>query len=494
VNIDGKRSAVLLVLVLAAALGLRLFHLRERVVWFDEANSLLVARATPAQIIDAAHDDVHSALYNLILHFWQSVFTGETVARMLSVLAAVATVVTVYFLGTRLGGPVAGLLSAGLLGLSPLHVWYSQEIRMYSVQTLLISLSFLFLLKGMREGWGNSWRIYIVCTTLAIYLQYTSIFAILAQNVFVVIRHRKDQRTLRCWLLSQCAVALLFAPCLPLLLWQTTRVTGRSWIQPLELRQILGFISLFSGAYLGDVRSRAFSVLVTITVLSAAIVVLCRKRENRETACLLILWFSLPIILLLLLSLRQNLFLPRTLVYTTPALALLIGCALARAERRTERLASTLMAVALVSANLFALRNYYVSDNPWVKSDLRDGAHEVAEGFRAGDVVVHSSQFTYRPFQYYLGDRVIQGVVRQPEKSSHHLFAVIGDGHLPQNGANFKRIWLVLYPDFKEQGFDEKVHGWMDIHHHFVQMLYSSPTLFIGLYERQGSDLAPVIE
>ena len=489
-NFDGKRSGVLIIFVLAAALGLRLFHLGQRVVWFDEANSLLVARAAPAEIIDAARDDVHSALYCLILHTWQSVTTGEIGARMLSVLAAVAAV---YFLGSRLGGRGAGLLSAGLLGLSPLHVWYSQEIRMYSVQTLLICLSFLFFLKALREGRRISWIVYVLCTALTLYIQYTSIFAVLTQNVFVAIHYRKDRRTLRCWLLSQWAVALLFAPCLPLLFWQTSRVTGRSWILPLELRQILGFISLFSGAYLGDVRSRTFSVLVTIAVLGTAIVVLCRKRENRETAWFLILWFSLPILLLLALSLRQNLLLPRTLVYTTPALALLMGCALARAERGIERLASTLMLVALVSANLFALKNYYLSDNPWVKSDLREGAHEVARDFRAGDVIIHSSQFTYRPFQYYLGDRVIQGVVRQPEKLAH-LFAVIGDGLLPQNDANFRRIWLVLYPDFKEWGFDEKIHEWMDVHHHFVRVLHSSPTLFIGLYERQGSELAPVIE
>ncbi len=492
-TIDRNRSGVLLILVLAAALGFRLFHLGQRAVWFDEANSLLVARATPAEIVDAAHDDVHSALYYLILHFWQSVITGETGARMLSVLAAVATVATVYFLGARLGGPVAGLVSAGLLGLSPLHVWYSQEIRMYSVQTLLICLSFLFLLKAMRERWGNSWRIYIVCTTLAIYLQYTSIFAILAQGLFVIICRRKDPRTLRCWLLSQCAVALLFVPCLSLLFWQTTRVTGRSWIQPLEFRQVLGFISLFSGAYLGDARPRTVSVLVTMMALVAAILILCRERENRETACLLTLWFSLPIILLLVISLRQNLFLPRTLVYTTPALALLLGCALEQAEKGIERWASALIAMALVSANLFALRNYYFSDNPWVKSDLREGAHEVAGEFRAGDVIVHSSQFTYRPFQYYLGDRVAEGVVRQPEKLSH-LFAVIGDGHLPQNAVDFSRIWLVLYPDFKNQGFDEKVRQWMDAHHHFVRVLRSSPTLFIGLYERRGAELAPAIE
>jgi mannosyltransferase len=493
VNIDRKHSGILLILVLAAGLGLRLFHLGQRVLWFDEANSLLVARATPAKIIDAARDDVHSGVYYLILHIWQSVVPGESGARMLSVLTAVATLAVMYFLGGRLAGRGAGLLSAGLFGLSPLHVWYSQEIRMYSVQTLLICVSFLFFLKALRDGRGISWIGYVLSTALVLYVQYTSIFAVLAQNVFVAIYYRKNRRTLRCWLLSQGAVALLFAPCLPLLFWQTTRVTARSWIQPLELRQVLGFISLFSGAYPGDARSRTLSVLVTMTALVTAILILCRKRESRETGCFLILWFSLPIILLLAISLRQNLFLPRTLVYTMPALALLMGCALVRAEKGIERWTSALVVATLVSANLFALKNYYVSDNPWVKSDLREGAHEVAGEFRAGDVIVHSSQFTYRPFQYYLGDHVVEGVVRQPEKLSH-LFAVIGDGHLPQNVTDFSRIWLVLYPDFKNQGLDEEVRQWMDVHHHFVHVLRSTPTLFIGLYERQGPELAPGIE
>lgn len=493
VTIDRKRSGVWLILVLAAALGLRLFHLGDRVVWFDEANSLLVARATPSQIVGASWDDVHSPLYYLMLHFWQSAITGETGARMLSVLAAVAAVLVVYFIGNRLGGRGAGLLSAIFLSLSPLHVWYSQEIRMYSVQTLLICLSFLFLLKALQEGWGNSWRIYIVCTTLAIYLQYTSIFAVLAQNIFVVIYYRKDWGVLRRWFLSQIAVFLLFAACLPLLLWQTLRVAGRSWIQPLELRQVLGFISLLSGAYLGDARPRIVSVMVTTMALAVALWVLCRKRENREAAVFLALWFGLPIILLLALSLRQNLFLPRTLVYTTPALSLLMGCALACSKKGIERWIGTVIVVALVSANLFALRNYYISSNPWVKSDLRTGAQEIAKNFRAGDVIVHSSQFSYRPFQYYLGDQAAQGVVRQPEKLAH-LFGVIGDGQLPPDGAKFSRIWLVLYPDFKNEGFDEKVHDWMDHHHHFVQTLYDSPTLFIGLYKRQAPELKPVIE
>ena len=69
-NNDGKRSLIWLGVVLVAALGLRLFHLHDRVLWFDEAGSLLVARAGPAAIIDAVHDDIHSPFYFLILHYW----------------------------------------------------------------------------------------------------------------------------------------------------------------------------------------------------------------------------------------------------------------------------------------------------------------------------------------------------------------------------------------------------------------------------------------
>ena len=136
-KIDSKRSFVLLLgVVLLAALGLRLFHLQQRVLWFDEANSLLIAKANPGRIINAVLDDTHSPFYYVILHYWQHVAGGDLGARLLSVFAGVATVAVVYSLGCVLAGRGAGLLSAALLGVCPLHVWYSQEIRMYALQTL----------------------------------------------------------------------------------------------------------------------------------------------------------------------------------------------------------------------------------------------------------------------------------------------------------------------------------------------------------------------
>ena len=90
---------------------------------------------------------------------------------MLSVFAGVATVAVVYSLGCALVGRGAGLLGAALLGVCPLHVWYSQEIRMYALQTLLVSLSFLFMVLALRRERLTFWAGYAFCTALSLYAQ-----------------------------------------------------------------------------------------------------------------------------------------------------------------------------------------------------------------------------------------------------------------------------------------------------------------------------------
>ena len=479
--------------MLLAALGLRLFQLQQRVLWFDEANSLLIARADPDRIIDAVLDDTHSPFYYLVVHYWQSVAGGELGSRLLSVFAGVATVAVAYSLGCILAGRGAGLLGAAILGVCPLHVWYSQEIRMYALQTLLVSLSVLFMVLALRQERRVFWVGYAICTALSLYAQYVSLFVVVGQNILVAICYWRDRPKLRHWLLAQCAVGILFAPWLPGFVTQTKIAVGSSWSPPLELHQILGFLSLLSGAYLGDSRPRAVSALVTVVVLVVAPLALWRNRESRQTALLLLLWFAVPVVLLTLQSLNQNRFLPRVLVCTTPALALLMGCAAAQRARAMARAEVALVVAILLVANLYALRNYYFSKNGWVKSDLRVAAGKLSHAFRSGDIVVHSSEFSYRPFEYYLGNDAAQGVITPPVYLAH-LFRATGDGRLPQSTSGFKRIWLVLYPDFAHPGTPEKTRDWMDNHHHFLRSLHNSSTVFVSLYERQGPQLVPTGE
>ncbi|MGD0057853.1 MAG: glycosyltransferase family 39 protein [Verrucomicrobiia bacterium] len=489
-KIDNQRSVALLSIVLLAALGLRLFHLQERVLWFDEANSLLIARAGPVEIIDAVRDDTHSPFYYLILHYWQFVAGGETGARLMSVLAGVATVAVVYSMGCTLAGRGAGLLAAAFLAVCPLHVWYSQEIRMYALQTLLVALSFLLMVWALRQQRGALWVGYSVITALSLYAQYASLYAVIAQNVFVVIYYWRDHQKLRHWLMSQCAVALLFAPWLPVFVSQTRMAMGSSWLGPLEFSRVLAFFSLFSGAYLGDPHERFVSVAITGAAVIVPSVVLLRRRESRQFAALLVLWFILPVVLLVLQSLNQNRFLPRVLLCTTPPLALLLGCALTQRGKMATRAILVLTAIVLLIANVYALQNYYFLENRWVKSDLREAAGKLAREFRAGDVVVHITESSFRPFQCYLAESIGQGMI-DPPVYQPHLFGVTGDGRLPQSTGEIRRIWLVLYPDQFHPDLAETTRNWMNQHHHFVRAVYDSSTIFVGLYERQDPQLVP---
>jgi hypothetical protein len=213
----------------------------------------------------------------------------------------------------------------------------------------------------------------------------------------------------------------------------------------------------------------------------------------RPTATLLLLWFCVPVILLALQSLGHDRFLPRALVYTAPALALLVGCAAVQPVAAASRVTAAATVAVFLVANLYALQSYYFSENAWIKSDLRGAANDLAKEFHTGDVILHTSESSYRPFEYYVGRDIAQGVVTPPKYLSH-LFHVTGDGQLPQSTTSFDRIWLVLYPDQFHPDLAEQTRDWMNHHHHFVQTLHDSHTVFIGLYDRRDAQLAPASE
>ena len=338
-----------------------------------------------------------------------------------------------------------------------------RKFRMYTLQTLLICLSFLFMMLALRRERAVFWAGYSIFAALSLYAQYVSLFVIIGQNVLVAIYYWRDRRKLLHWLLAQGAVVLLFAPWLPQVLSQARMTMGSGWSEPLDTRRVLGFLSLFSGAYLGDSRPRLFSILITITVLAFSAIRLLRHRASRQTAFLLLLWFVVPIVLLALQSLNQNRFLPRVLVCTAPALALLLGCAAVQAGQSIARALAVFVTVTLLLSNLYALRHYYFLENAWVKSDLREAAGKLAREFRAGDIIVHTSEFSYRPFEYYLGESVVQGVATPPVYLPH-LFRATGDGRLPSSTGGFRRIWLVLYPDHFHPDVPKKLApGWTSI-------------------------------
>ncbi len=448
-------------LVLVLALAVRLFHLGERVLWFDEAVSLLVAKANVSDIVAAAQDDTHSPFYYLALHFWPR---GELAARGFSAACGVLSVALVFLIGRKLGGAAAGAVSAGLMALCPLHVWYSQEVRMYALQTLLVTASWWLLFLALDSRCWRCWTAYAVAAALSLYAQYMSAFALGAQWLYVL-WFRRD--ALRPWVLAQAGVALLFAPCVPLFMHHLVGGTFGFWLGKFSWNDPPRFFALLSGAIPKNPGSYWPWVTLSIGLPVVAVV-----RQGKK-AIPLLLWLLVPVALLALVSLRTNAFLPRALLMVTPAFALLVGCAAADKK-------GAVLAVVLATVNLFALQRYYFTGNPWIRSPLRDATEMVAKEIQPGDTVVHSSRFSYRSFQFYLDDKVTQGLVR-PDDDQPALYRAIGNGRLPAGTP--RRVWLVLWPDFQQPGFHNQVLAQMNTRHPRHREVFSSPQLLVMLYE-----------
>jgi hypothetical protein len=245
------------------------------------------------------------------------------------------------------------------------------------------------------------------------------------------------------------------------------------WLRAFEWADPVRFFALLSGAVQKQTTPYWSWAAISITALIVA------GRTWRRASGMW-LWLLLPVALLTALSLGQNVFLPRSIVFVAPAFALLIGGAAA-----TGNVWARGAAGLVVGANLIALSAYYWQPNLMTKSALRVAAQRVATEYQPGDLVVHTSRFTYRPFQVYLGGRVRQGLERETEEMPA-LFRVIGESRLPDNWIAAPRLWLVTCADFQRREAGNILGAAVSQTHDYRQQVLADAWMQVELYVRRA--------
>ncbi len=140
--------------VLLAGFILRLISLNQS-LWLDEATTGIVARMTLGEFFNYfIVNDFHPPLYYLTVWLWSKLFgTSEIALRIPSVFFGIATIYVAYLIAKKFEsygtGKIKWPLAPSLfLATSGLHIYYSQEARMYSMATFLVTLIiYLFILK-----------------------------------------------------------------------------------------------------------------------------------------------------------------------------------------------------------------------------------------------------------------------------------------------------------------------------------------------------------
>jgi mannosyltransferase len=384
---------VALVLVLLVALGVRLYRLDAKSLWFDELISWGIASEGILEVLDSMPAfGGNNGLYYFLLGVWVQLFPAlsESVLRFPSVVFGVAGVWALYALGSELFDRRVGLAAAALLAVNPFQVAWSQDARGYSLWMLLATLSFLALARvGQVGATRTRWAAYATWTVLSCFAHLYMGFVLMAQAFYALVATRLWRR--RAVMLVALAIVLLIAP---LVYWSATRYSGQlDGLPALRWKQAQELAALFSGD-----DPLLLLVLGSLVAFGLTLSLWRSWRDTRERAAVLLVlcWGVLtPLIVAALSEAWMGLYLGRYLAAIQPPLVLLAGLGLARL--RPTSLAVVVYALATALA-LSALWGEYAPRPP---EDFRGGMARMAAEMRPGDGAVFISKTTRAAWNFY---------------------------------------------------------------------------------------------
>lgn len=476
-SVPADRSAlvavVLLLLIVGLGLGLRLYGLDAQSLWYDEGFSVYLARMDLDEITARTAADIQPPLYYYLLHGWIGLFgDGERALRGLSVLFGVLTVPLAYAVAWQLfRSRLAGLLAALLVAVSPLHVWYGQEVRMYTLLTFLCLLSSYLLLLVVEAEKSLSivllWAAYTLVNVAALYTHYFAFFVLVFQAlyVFVVWVASAGRRLylLLGGLASGVATLLLYLPWLPELVTRYGADVSY-WPGQLKLHEVLVDMAIsFVG---GESVSEAVgillaagygmvSILCILALLSQAVRSSQQEVQRRPHPLLfLLLYLLVPPALILALSYNTPKFNARYVMVSHPAFSLILAGGLAALwQRRAGSLGNVLRGALSVLALTFLLSvsvyaNYNaLADSAFARADFRGVARTIQEQMGPDEAIILTSGHMFPVFDYYA-----PGVERHLLPDSPTLdttrtldYSIAAD--LNKWLAGKDGVWLVLWQD-----------------------------------------------
>jgi hypothetical protein len=230
------RPEIVVLAVVALAIGLFTRFVTRSSLWLDEALSVNIAQLPLGEMTEALKHDGHPPLYYALLHGWIDVFgSGDVAVRGLSGLFGIATLPLVWILGRRKGGTVLAWVAVAVVAVSPFAVRYSNETRMYSLVILLVVIGWLLIddiVDRKKSTVGRFIGLAFVGAAL-LYSHYWSIWLLGAVGITSLwkIWRASDKSTRRPWTgiaIATVIAGVAFIPWLPTMLYQSAN-TGTPW-------------------------------------------------------------------------------------------------------------------------------------------------------------------------------------------------------------------------------------------------------------------------
>jgi uncharacterized membrane protein len=380
---------------------LRLPFLGTQSIAFDESFSLAVGSAEwpllfQAILSDGVHPPLFYALQKDALALWG---TSEFGQRFMAAVFSLLGLPLLYQVGRRLFNSRVGLLAMLLLALNPLHVWFAQEARMYSVLSALVTLSMLFFWDALRHNNRWAWLKLTLTNALIFWIHYFGLLAPIIQFVYIVLTFHRHHRSLRAWVISQVGAGALLVPWLWATFFRPVQSFGIGFlVQPAPADLPLTLWNLTTG-----INDLGWLAVLTLVCFGAAVGAAWYFRPplSRETMrrpyLLLFSWGFIPPVLVWIMSQRRSFYADRYFSFCIPALLLLAAYGAFQLPTPLQR---RVLFAGLVLSMVLGLVVSFQSA-AYQKDNWRGAAAYVARHEQPGDVVLLRSLHIKFAFDYY---------------------------------------------------------------------------------------------
>ena len=316
------------ILLIFLGLILRVYNFWRPPLWIDEYGTWwVVAADTWFEVIERTLkiQGQTPLYYLLVTAITKLAGIGTWQLRLLSIVFGTAMLGVIYPLAIKIfNHRSVALLSLAIFSLSEPLIWYSQIARPYAL-ALFLSLVSFWAFVSLHETESKWQRIlYVISTALTIYAHYVFGLIVIIQASYMMARRGYNRTILFNWIATILATALLLTPAIQNFSYLHSRRHTLDWVAALDSssKVAYGIIYLLGG----------LSPIVVLATISAVGLV-CFKRiewpgaEIRQRLTLPLLWYTIPLILALLLPilLGVSLLQTRYLLFAYPAVYFLLA-------------------------------------------------------------------------------------------------------------------------------------------------------------------------
>jgi 4-amino-4-deoxy-L-arabinose transferase-like glycosyltransferase len=460
---------VFMIFVLVLGLCLRIYNLGKYDFWYDEAISLISAQnISPQIILDYGKYLTSPVLFCFLLKGWMLWGESEFLLRLLPLIFGFLSIICTYLIGKELSNRKVGLIGAFLLAISPFHIYYSQELRGYTLAVFLTLMSIYFFINILKENKLSSWIYFVLFTTLCLYAHNFTLFILLAENIYLFTFFGKNKKMGTSWMTSQLVILSLYAPWLIIVTYQILRgkiFSAFFWVPQPSIQTVIHTFNVFNLGYNSTKALYLCGFLVFFFLFLSGIWKGVRKKEKMH---LLLFWLFIPMIITIFISIilkPSSIYLYRALIYVSPAYYIIVAEGLNNI--RKPGIAFTSLSIIIILTT-FALWNQYnnvfaLSVIPYrpaifARKEIESAADYIQKDFQEGDAIAHTCRSTVAPFIFYQDNKLEQQwvvsanntdwlhwkeIFSQPSVSNVNLLKPFLGVDIKQLGENYKRIWLV---------------------------------------------------